>query len=383
MPRDVQFIAYEINTFPRRLSDGKKEYLGLDDDAADMAARVKLVKRALETAKAKADADPGVLKVFVMPEFFFRGRLGAYGEGRSQGGLDLVTGMNRQTDEQGLEIRPASAGLVGDLRELVKGDEWKDWIVVFGTILVVASKQESSLLEQLWNRIFSTSHGEERNIINYSLVQAGGWGSVADETQREALAKSLVKGNKSWMDFVAKPARGLDAGSTKHFDQPASTENPKLAEELNDPRGVFTLAGVCFSLEVCLDHALGVSIKNLEYLAGVDPTTLSPKDGTRAVAEAVQARKQRLADAQHLVDIHLVTSGGMSLKDGKLCHHGTGAAFLCDGNAVSDLKSTGVRTVTKHPVDGSALAGVTIDQLFQTDAGSVAVYGTVAIDIAS
>lgn len=61
--------------------------------------------------------DPTVLKVFSLPEFFFRGPLGAYP-------LQDVLGDAFHTD-----------GFIYQLQQLLAGDRWASWVGVFGTII--------------------------------------------------------------------------------------------------------------------------------------------------------------------------------------------------------------------------------------------------------
>jgi hypothetical protein len=53
-------------------------YLGLDDPIEDAHRRLQIMTDAVEKAHQLADPDPATLKVFNAPEFFFRGKEGAY-----------------------------------------------------------------------------------------------------------------------------------------------------------------------------------------------------------------------------------------------------------------------------------------------------------------
>ena len=99
----IQYIAFEICTMPMGFDKQTSSadtttpewYPGLDSADADLAARVGIVARAL----ARLDGHPSVaasptcLKLLMMPEFFFRGKRGAYtvgevlGDHRSTGSL--------------------------------------------------------------------------------------------------------------------------------------------------------------------------------------------------------------------------------------------------------------------------------------------------------
>ena len=80
----VQFIGYAISTVPKvHVENGtrpgiNKYYLGLADTRADIEARLALLSTALHEAQQAFNPAKGVLRVFVIPEFFFRGIKGAY-----------------------------------------------------------------------------------------------------------------------------------------------------------------------------------------------------------------------------------------------------------------------------------------------------------------
>ena len=85
----VQFIAWEIYTGPvyqNRLADhypGIAPALGdrrwdVLSQCLDISARVQFTKKALDAAYESADQDENTLKVFMAPEFLYRGAAGAY-----------------------------------------------------------------------------------------------------------------------------------------------------------------------------------------------------------------------------------------------------------------------------------------------------------------
>ncbi|MEM7584451.1 MAG: hypothetical protein AAF560_13770 [Acidobacteriota bacterium] len=134
MSQKVQCVGYAINTGPRRSQLGKQEYLGLEDTAKDVEARIALVKAALDKAAAASNIDASATKVFVIPEFFFRGRNGGYD-------LETIMGFGSPGGAGG-------QGLIGGLQELIKDDKWSKWIFVFGSTVgfSCASKEKEVLV---------------------------------------------------------------------------------------------------------------------------------------------------------------------------------------------------------------------------------------------
>lgn len=85
MFKKVQFIGTAICTTPANLNsiEGTSDdgyYAGLPKDDEDLAARVNLIKRSIQQAilSSETDLSKETLKIFVLPEFFMRGALGAY-----------------------------------------------------------------------------------------------------------------------------------------------------------------------------------------------------------------------------------------------------------------------------------------------------------------
>jgi hypothetical protein len=196
----LQFIAYSICTGPQNVSttSNKQKYLGLPTslpdlkkrnadtpisiDAAiergipiaaiDIAERIKLVKSVLEQAAQEvtnsgSDKDD-ILKLFMMPEFFFRGEHGAY----SMPDYDLV---------------------VTSLQELVKEElKWKNWIFVFGSIISMPNP---------------TKPIDEQEVYNTVLVQKGGFSGSTLLQPASDNAKIVMKEFKSGIDFIQQANR--------------------------------------------------------------------------------------------------------------------------------------------------------------------------------
>ena len=85
----IEFIAACLNTYPglawtnhvaKPTALAVPRYDGSDDDAADCSARLILMGQAVEKAVAasRCKGQRSVLKVFMAPEFSWRGAKGAY-----------------------------------------------------------------------------------------------------------------------------------------------------------------------------------------------------------------------------------------------------------------------------------------------------------------
>lgn len=126
----VQFVGYVLSTIPalKESVEGMSDwgtYLGKEDDTEDINTRLKLISKVLKISISKAVSDNNTLKIFVIPEFFWRGKRGAYQYKnpnkdemyeKIKNGLDNI--IKRCTEEQNdYRFNPS------------------DWLFVFGSVL--------------------------------------------------------------------------------------------------------------------------------------------------------------------------------------------------------------------------------------------------------
>ncbi len=230
---DIQLISYEIFTGPTIAAKDMRQYKGMSSDLDDMAYRVTLMLEAMECARKAAVKDANCLKVFVAPEFYFRGSKGAYpiakvvGEGQSDGG-----GRN----------------LLDMLRLLVKtkNRDYEHWLFVFGSI--IASSGAPGL----------TVQGSQREAYNICLIQRGEQGIEG--------SRVVVKEHKSGVDFLkVSPGNGavLDS-AVRHLMAGRKTDTgwdtnrgagKEFGKKEYEGLGIFEIEGITFGVEICLDHA--------------------------------------------------------------------------------------------------------------------------------
>lgn len=302
----LQYIAYVLDTNFQPAGESPACYRGLDAPVADytkqdldaladlgldcngppgiaaqdIAARVALVKCAIDTANnGPALGGSDTLKIFMMPEFFFRGTTGAYG-------MDSVQAA------------------VGALRKLASDDTYTDWLFVFGTIVGSAELGNVGWSRPLASSSVAKQPSALSEIYNFSLVQRGG-----TTNQRDGLI--VMKEFISDQDFIPRPnglaqSAALPPGmlfadsvvSMVAGENGTGRENQVFSA---DGRGIFDCAGIRFGMEICLDHA----------------------------AQRLSWSPQTPGDQQ--VQVQLVSSCGMSRKSNSLILDGTGYVFCCDG----------------------------------------------------
>jgi hypothetical protein len=95
-------------------------YLGFDDKERDVRARMRIMEEAVRVAHEQSSKDPSVLKIFVAPEFYWRGPNGAY---------DAKTIIEHPGQFNTV------AEICGGLEEMVADEKYENWLFVFGTII--------------------------------------------------------------------------------------------------------------------------------------------------------------------------------------------------------------------------------------------------------
>lgn len=225
----IQYVAFEICTMPNGFQTKCKSddyYIGLEDCDADLTSRVTVVKNVLDQAIADPSIDPAALKVFMMPEFFFRGRIGAYT-------LQQILGEDKNAEGSIQEI----------LSSLVLDAKWASWIFVFGTVVGYKSIPKEGQF-----------HYE---IYNVAIIQQGGL-LTSSEAKKQSVC--VMKEHKSGIDFLQSAAFGdlLDSGvrPIENADEVQTIALQGDPDKLQlDTDCIFTMLDVTFGLEVCLDHA--------------------------------------------------------------------------------------------------------------------------------
>jgi hypothetical protein len=318
--RQVQFIGYEINTFPKTKVLGRdvtvgpvelskywidQSYHANPDNRTDIDHRLTLMAEAIQEAVTIGSPRADCLKIFMAPEFYFRGRTGAYA-------LEEVVDL----------IVPPLQMLVANLAT------FEHWMFVFGTMIGASQGTEKhpKTGAPMWE------------IYNVALVHNGGF---ADHTG----SKVVMKEFRSGIDFVSKYQAGahgelledtatydekLFVDHTKHLKSGTKTPtgwNPNLGHgaEVGSAHGgesMFQRDGIAMGLEVCLDHLMA------------------------------RLRRSPPAAGQPKLRIQLIPSAGMRIKEESVIAQVGGYAFNCDGGHVPDPAV--VKKVAAEPKKGGS-----------------------------
>lgn len=257
-------IGYKIN-LGKFDKDNKVVYSGNLDDERDMRQRADGMLKAIDAAWTAINASGGddskTLKIFMAPEFYFRGTWGAYPP-------DIVS-----------QIMPY-------LRRGGTGKPiYKDWLFVFGTAISAAvdARQHCFTCNNAANIVFERDPNNRAKTIAKCKngathqVEEGIYGAVIDNValiQRGSEEYLVAKEYVSHIDFrkykVVVPT--MAGGQRQIVDvrptegaRPRGAMDPNVLSSLGsdvaskfvDERmggALFTFDGIKFGLEVCLDH---------------------------------------------------------------------------------------------------------------------------------
>jgi hypothetical protein len=304
----IQFISWEIHTggdnsyldykgivSQNDNSDDRTDVLG---QYVDIEARVAFTADAMSRAYAAADPSPDVLKVFMGPEFLYRGAGGAYLHEMLNGWYDAPDGFRLPN-----AYKAPWGGLFGGLKALAADQRFSDWVFVFGTAVSAYFDDE-----KIGPDTYVAKRGETATIFNTALIQRGGEHQSDTRVSRKHYLTSE--------DFVEASFGEVHSGETVVAADP---ESLVPLERVNDEgSALFQFQGVCdssgapilFGVEICIDH--------------------QQSDGCTA-------QHGRIRTADEYVRVQLVPSGSMSLCPEsirllpKLGPTTKSYAFNCDG----------------------------------------------------
>lgn len=313
---DVQFIGYAIPTtakvsasfgFPSYVEG---QYVGIDPPTADIDARIALAMYAVErTLRSGAvDPSPSTLKVFVMPEFSFRGKWGAYDDAP----FDYFMYFRREFAKR------------------VAHPDYQEWLFVFGTIvnavgyirdqdpnLNAIARVRENLAVALANALLQAQNCNDTALANYASSALGsytGWcqnnplytvtdksyvvaGGLPDPAYPDGL--TVEKEFLSCEDFVLN-LYGR-AFSEEDVSYPCvNNQDGENKQSAWDDLSIFTVYGIRFGIEVCVDHWCS------------------------------RLRSNKVTGTEH-VQIQIVPSCGMQIVQGSVVASAGGLVFNCDG----------------------------------------------------
>ena len=342
--KKIQFIGYAVSTKALECGGGgdNKCYLGNEDERADMDARLALLKLAAQKAQKAFAPDPDVLKVFVIPEFFFRGAYGAYSG--AQGEAYLKEKLRRLKNEHpaldmalwGTSLFAAQKADYSDpviQKAACLGDDYLSLYRACRDYRNLVGKETPTLKSMLFF-LDELEAWEDDNAVPKDLPAQdplfwvikdllAGCDKTAPVTVSNK-AQVMLEGDgyltvqkrfKSKVDFVLNHYRDEARTLENHaaylqtfvrYPPIASAANEEKRDPL-DQYSVFDWHGLKVGVEICLDHV-----------------------------------RERLRRAGGGLDLHLIPSCGVEVMPGAVAARAGGYVFNCDGDYTLDDACNGL-----------------------------------------
>jgi hypothetical protein len=296
----TQFISFTISTFGGFQNYGECEgkdveeetgtcYLGNKQNLTeDVEHRLKLLYEVLDGIKAdkkaeepKIDHRTDVLKIFMVPEFYFRGPDGAY--------------PMEELLDNGILLDTANK-----INDYISVPEFSDYLFVLGTI-VAASWAHTNNAAPFRQWDVPTMQDDEVLYYNFAPVFRGG---PKNSRQKYIFTKKSI----STIDFLSNTMLPNPTNdNVKSYD-----DIPEAFKEMLEDHdtvlvqdNVIDVDGVRVGVEVCLDHLKGLLWSKLQE------------------------------NNDDLVDVLLITSAGMAIEFGPSPVAPGGVVYMTDGGATS------------------------------------------------
>lgn len=335
----IRFIGYAVPTTPAGIIPAPSlayagTYLGDPNTFRDIRARVAILKNAVNTAKVSLPKDPPgtVINVFVAPEFFFNGPLGAYVFNPLDGEQDPVVTL--QTEVQ--KAFPAK--------------DYADWTFVCGTAptaqVVDINHVFNDTLTQVRNSVVQAlteqwhkAYGAMQQVVQAVLVEfikncrdnpslavrnrsliVSNIGLGLFDHHKSINALTTEKAFASYEDFVLYEPNGKSVITEQMVTYPTiDLSNGDLKRSSDDRFAIFrqSFGGgptgwMNFGIEICLDH------NNYRLRRNVGNNPFHPAKG-------------QMSNSPAAIRAHLIPSCGGQIVSSAIVAGAQGFVFNCDG----------------------------------------------------
>lgn len=251
------------------------------DDREDMNQKCADMKKAIQSAYSLAGSGGSkynrkdMLKVFVAPEFYFRGRNGAYDHA-------VVAGTEGIKDDG--RVQPAQPGLVEIMAEEIGLPQYNDWLFVLGTAVAAARysrfvcKHAGCQGKVVYKKGLSLKQEHQAKTIpqcsldpahtvgeQFAVGQVDNVGFIFKEGECHTVTKELISGLDYEGNKVRLDGEKLTAVAETHL-------NDSKFQDERMGGCIFTIDGLTIGVEVCLDHdasARNPSAGRLEHAANI------------------------------------------------------------------------------------------------------------------
>ncbi len=338
----IRFIGYAIPTTPDNLiSIGDPNgpgavagsYLGNADFETDVLSRIKILKFAVDTAKAKIlSGEEGVINLFVCPEFYFHSLNGPY----------IYTNENAD---------PISF-ISKNLSSTFSASNYPNWMFVFGSVITSMIKNDSELFKRASttarNEIVKTlskqwqkTYGPLKGVIFDMLVN---FVKVCHSYPScEVRNRSIIINNMG-----INPPQSSDVTNLMTTEKYFVSNEDFLLYDTNDRPNVITEQMTAYPT---IDLSAGDSKQNAFdkyaiFRQGIDIKLAGAMDyGVEICLDHSDVRLRRNIDNQPspivAPHIQIIPSCGMQIIAQSVATDQNGMVFNCDGQYTLNANKTG------------------------------------------
>ena len=373
MFKNVQFIGVAISTTPSNLKSIEEIsdegfYAGIDDDKEDIHKRLNLVKEIVKQIclSKKIDISRETLKIIAFPEFFMRGVLGAYYSPDPYFTENMISNYMQQ--------------MVKDLKK--EGiNIGNDYLFVLGTILSSTNKinystEDNASLSQTGDNllnIYHRLHNNEKNNLAKNQLNLSSILKILDDKEENVFDISKEEIDKEYVDILQKTLEYCDTKATLKVCNrclvysgsglmDATYNNPAIIQKKYKSKEDFILNSknsdkVTFKEKYLQTTSIYPYINTSQgelKKDSFDGLSILEYEGLKIGFEiCLDHSRQRLVNhlyrnSKDLVDLQIVISCGMSVREKSVVAKQGGYIFNCDGEYELHNSKKGVDGICCH-----------------------------------
>ena len=292
----------------------------MEDSADDVRRRMAIMRDAVDQAYDSSDKDPSVLKIFIAPEFYWRGLNGAY---------ELLPDFAEDTHGGCSDI----CHILKSLEEVTADERFEDWIFLFGTVIASETlPTEDQFDYQFYNfaplykgydPAKSPHPAGKRFLVPKRYVSNLDFLTPVRHLTNETLAVELL--DEEDLNSQATLMNPRSIGHNRYDNEMWSQYKEELADlgYTMIEYGWFMMDGISFSVEICLDHLVHRAL--MTYMADV------VTGGKTLIPSSADDKVEWVSIPKHQAQISLVSSAGMDVVVASLALADGGVIFLQDG----------------------------------------------------
>ena len=300
------------NSFGLVVDGGLQCYIGNDDPIQDVENRVEIMKDAVDRAYQLSDKNATTLKVFIAPEFYWRGVDGAYIQGDPEACGAVC------------HILQSMEGIAGQKR-------FQDWLFVFGTVIsadLLPTEDEYDYLFYNFAPVYKgydpskMDHHGKRFLVPKRYVSSSDF-LTPQRYLNDSMTKELIGEELAEHDTVVFNPFDFHQ---KRYNNEMWTEYKEDLEYLGYTMIEYDwliIDDISFTIEICFDHDRRTALNS--YLADIvtGSTTMIPYSSDKGL-DYVQIPKYQ-------AQVSVVSSAGMTITEDSIALTQNGTIFLQDG----------------------------------------------------